>query len=532
MGKTLILLLPVHLFDDIDSLEKLDKHEKVYLLFEEPLYFSDPARIVAFNGLKILLHRVSMKLYENRLKTKGLDVRYFDTKVAYSNLQLLLAKEQIDKIIYYDPVDHLVKQRLQKVFKMYNTHMLDNPGFICKEAELEEYVFAHKNHKRPYFQNDFYRWQRKRLNILMDENGDYLGGKLSFDKDNRGGYPDYKMEYPAKYHHTRIHPYIRDAINYFKSENIPYLGKLDVNYGNWHHLAFDSNTAREKLYDFLKHRLHSFGKYQDIIDAENPWVLHSLLSHTLNIGLLTPKFVVDEAINWYYNNEDKISINNIEGFVRQIIGWREYYRMVYLYKYDELVKTNYLNHNNKLNNNWYTAHTNLYPVDHSIYTAFELGYLHHIVRLMVVGQFMLLCEIHPNEIYKWFMEFAIDSYDWVMVPNVYGMVGYNDGGATTTKVYISSSNYILKMSNFKDYMAANGIKDDWIYLWRALYYRFIHKHQALIKKNPRTRRMLWHMERIEPPKLQKLIDDANTYLHNLNTNISINQYSDISVDYL
>jgi deoxyribodipyrimidine photolyase-related protein len=249
----------------------------------------------------------------------------------------------------------------------------------------------------------------------------------------------------------------------------------------------------------------NFGDWEDVMDQSNPFVFHSLLSSSLNIGIITPDVVLEETLAHYYGHMDIIGINDIEGFVRQLIGWREYYRMVYKYQYNELVTNNTLNHTNILSSAWYNGTTGIAPLDHSINIAFKYGYLHHILRLMLVGQFMLLSEINPHEMYRWFMEFAIDSYDWVMVPNVYGMVGYNDGGGTTTKPYISSSNYILKMSNYK--------KDGyWENVWRALYYNFIKNNEKMLQTNPRTRRMVWQANRLSPPELNSMLETAKEFI--------------------
>jgi deoxyribodipyrimidine photolyase-related protein len=170
-------------------------------------------------------------------------------------------------------------------------------------------------------------------------------------------------------------------------------------------------------------------------------------------------------------------IASIEGFVRQVIGWREYMLMLYMKRGGSLRTRNFFQYTNKMPSGFYTASTGIEPVDCVIKRVLDTGYCHHIERLMVLGSFMLLCEIAPDDVYQWFMEFFIDAYDWVMVPNVYGMSQYADGGSMTTKPYICGSNYILKMSNFK--------RGEWCTIWDALYWRFVDKHYSLMKGNPR-----------------------------------------------
>jgi len=506
MSYIAVLIFPNQLFENIESiLPKDDRTLYHYYLVEDSLYFSDPERIKTFNGLKLLLHRASMKFYADYLTKKGLKVEYIDFAEMDKFHKAIAGSKSV---IHYDVVDHLLEKRLNDLMNKYNKkrEVLDNPGFICTNNDLKDFLETREGKKRKFFQTDFYRWQRNRLDILMDDSGDYIGGKLSFDNENRESVPKTGFK-TIKYHLTQSNKYIEEARQYVSEKFPDHYGNIN----NYEHIAFDFSSARAKLNDFLKNRLINFGTYEDAIDIKNPFLYHSILSSSINIGIITPMEVVQSALDYYYTYSDKIGINQIEGFIRQIIGWREYYRMVYLYLYDDLVKQNLLGHTRELNDLWYTGETGIEPVDHCIQSAFDFGYLHHIERLMIVGQFMLLCEIHPNDMYRWFMEFAIDSYDWVMVPNVYGMVGYNDGGATTTKIYISSSNYVLKMSNFKKGTYKEETSN-WDYIWRAMYYRFIKENYSVLNKNVRTRRMVWQMNRLKGDVLDKLLKDADDYL--------------------
>ena len=199
------------------------------------------------------------------------------------------------------------------------------------------------------------------------------------------------------------------------------------------------------LNDFLKNRFFEFGDYEDAIVQKELILNHSLLSPMINSGLLTPSYVVNELND--YATKKNIPINSFEGIIRQIIGWREFIRGVYVSKGSIERTKNYWGFTKKMPDSFYTASTGIKPVDDSINKVNDNAYLHHIERLMVIGNFMFLCEINPDDVYKWFMELFIDSYDWVMVPNVYGMSQFADGGLMSTKPYISSSNYIMKMSD-------------------------------------------------------------------------------------
>lgn len=216
------------------------------------------------------------------------------------------------------------------------------------------------------------------------------------------------------------------------------------------------------LEDFLDHRFSQFGEYEDAIDCDEPFLFHSVLTPALNIGLLSPQQIVDAALK----RADDVPLNSLEGFIRQIVGSREYMRGVYRIHGRKQRSGNFWQHAQPMPRSFYDGTTGIEPVDTVIHRVLKYAYCHHIERLMILGNFMLLCEIHPHAIYQWFMEFFIDAYDWVMVPNVYGMSQHADGGLITTKPYISGSGYILKMSRFP--------KGNWCKIWDALYWRFIH----------------------------------------------------------
>jgi deoxyribodipyrimidine photolyase-related protein len=230
----------------------------------------------------------------------------------------------------------------------------------------------------------------------------------------------------------------------------------------------------------------------------------------LNIGLLSPSQIIDKAIA--YARDHDIPVNSLEGFVRQILGWREYIRAVYTAKGTTERKKNYWSHQRKIPPSFWSGTTGIVPVDDAIKRLLSTGYNHHIERLMVLGNFMLLCEFDPDEVYKWFMEMYIDSYDWVMVPNVYGMSQYADGGMMSTKPYISGSNYIMKMSNYA--------KGEWSEIWDALFWRFIYKHKEMFAKNPRMSMMAVQVNKMDEEKLKQHLNRAEMFLSSLDKEIA------------
>jgi len=266
--------------------------------------------------------------------------------------------------------------------------------------------------------------------------------------------------------------------------------------------------SRAWLKQFLKNRFEEFGAYEDALVINESILHHSVLTPMLNVGLLTPKEIIDEAVA--FTNKNNIPINSCEGFVRQILGWREFIRGVYIHKGPQERTTNYWKFTRKIPESFWNGTTGILPIDSTIKKVLATGYCHHIERLMVLGNFMLLCEFDPDEVYKWFMELFIDSYDWVMVPNVYGMSQFADGGLMATKPYISGSNYLMKMGDYQ--------KGDWQPTWDGLFWRFMHTHRDFFLKNPRLGMLVKTFDKMPAEKQQVHIQRAEEFLKQLSHN--------------
>ena len=267
----------------------------------------------------------------------------------------------------------------------------------------------------------------------------------------------------------------------------------------------DFKQAKQWFDDFLVNRFDEFGPYEDAVLKEKSILNHSVLSPLLNSGLISPNYVIEKSLHFYEKNN--IRLNSCEGFLRQIIGWREFIRGVYIAVGNKERTRNFWNFNRKIPNSFYNGDTGIEPIDDTIKKINNSAYANHIERLMIIGNFMLLCEFEPNEVYKWFMEMFIDSYDWVMVPNVYGMSQFSDSGMMSTKPYISSSNYILKMSNYK--------KGDWCKIWDSLFWNCMDKQRDFFIKNPRMRMLVSSFDRMEESKRTSLLKTADEYLKTL-----------------
>jgi deoxyribodipyrimidine photolyase-related protein len=254
--------------------------------------------------------------------------------------------------------------------------------------------------------------------------------------------------------------------------------------------------ALDWLQKFLLQRLNEFGPFEDAIVRGETFLHHSVLTPMLNIGLLTPREVIDHTLQ--FAEQHDVPMNSLEGFIRQVLGWREYIRMVYEWK-GRLERTrNYWGFKRKIPRDYWIGTTGIEPVDDTIRKVRETGYCHHIERLMIAGNYMLLNEFDPDEVYRWFMELFIDAYDWVMVPNVYGMSQFADGGLMATKPYISGSNYVLKMSNHA--------KGPWQETWDLLFWRFIDHHRSFFQGNPRLNMMVRTLDKMPDEKRQRIRD--------------------------
>lgn len=441
------LIFPHQLFQE-SPLFKIDA--PIYLV-EEFLFFKH----YAFHKQKIAFHRASMKSYEAYLESQGFEVHYVESIQDISDIRELiphLKSQRIEHINYIDPTDNWLQKRMQQscAKNKITTKQLDSPLFLNAKEEL--FPFFRKD-KKKYHQTSFYTDERKKRNILIDFKGKPEGGKWTFDTENRKKYPSKKT--PPSIQFPDVDEFYKEAIAYVEKHFSNHLGQLTG------YSLYPTNfvTSRTWLDQFLEHRFMEFGTYEDAIIAENSILNHSVLTPMLNVGLLTPQKIVSASL--LYAQKNNVPVNSTEGFIRQIIGWREFIRGMYEVRGTDERTHNFWGFTKKIPSSFYNGTTGINPVDQTIKKVLQTGYCHHIERLMVLGNFMLLCEFDPNEVYQWFMELFIDAYDWVMVPNVYGMSQFSDGGLMATKPYISGSNYIMKMSNYS--------KGEWQNTWDGLF---------------------------------------------------------------
>jgi len=472
-----ILILPPQLYEKTFELKDINK----IFLYEHPYYFKK----FNYHKQKLILHRASMKSFQNRLS------KYY--KIIYINYNdSFLDKIDENNLLMYKPSDSYIKKQFKKQLRDINIKLkyIESPKFLTNMKYNQTYFKDNK-----FYHFNYYKDQRKRLNILVD-NGKPLGNKWSYDPKNRKKFP---KDINIKSRSINENAYVNKAKNYIEKHFPNNPGETD------NFIWPINNKQANKFFDeFLIDYFHNFGPYQDAFDTDIDYGFHSLLSASLNIGIITPSNVIDNIIK---NFQDKdVNIESVEGFIRQIIGWREYVKAVYDLKETEMKDSNFFCLKGKMLAAFYTGQTNIKPVDTAIKRVNKNAYTHHIERLMVLGNIMLLLNINPNEVYNWFMEFFIDGYDWVMVPNIYGMSQFSYP-KMMTKPYISSSNYILKMSHYK--------KDDWSEIWDGLYWNFIDENKKSLSDIKKMNLMLSIMKKMDKEKLNSYKRTASNYKKSL-----------------
>lgn len=492
------LVLPHQLFD-----EHLDAPAgTVFLLVEHDLLF----RQYRFHSHKLVLHRASMARFAERLREGGFEAEVLSSdahQTSHDQLAEVVRSRNPERVTWFDVVDDWLEQDLLAALADggYSTSLsdlLETPNFLTDRTQIDEW-FAHNE---PRMQ-EFYVWQRRRLDILLD-NGKPVGGKWSFDSDNRKKLP--KGYVPPTVGRFSGHPAVQrdgafdldsltdglrgNEIHREVAQAIEWVGaEFPDAPGDPHLFAWPTSgaEAREHLREFVRDRLSEFGPYEDAISTVHPFINHGLLTAALNIGLLDPREVVDAVLD---GADDDTPLASLEGFLRQVIGWREYMRATYRTSGRQMRTSNRLGHHNALGDGWWDGTTGLAPVDIVISRLLDTGYANHIERLMVLGNAMSLLRIHPDAVYEWFMEMFIDAYDWVMVPNVYAMSQFAAGEKITTKPYVSGSNYLRKMSDLP--------AGEWTLDWDGLYWTFIDDHSSEFRTNPRMRMIVSLLEKMDP----------------------------------
>ena len=445
---------------------------------------------------KILLFLSAMRSFADELKKKKFEVIYKsieekDFKESYvDKLFKEIEKENVKEISMFEVEDKFFEKQLLENLKELKLNYLKSPMFLSSRDDFKTYL---NQVKKPFMAN-FYKKQRVDHNILVDSNNKPVGGKWSFDDENRKKLPK-EIDLPEKFTFKETE-HTKDLKEIVEKTFSHHPGKTK---SFW--TCTNRKDTESYLDYFLDKKIENFGDYEDAVDQRDNILFHSALSPQINLGLLTPEEIISKI-----KSKTISKINSHEGYIRQLIGWREFIRGIYQNFDEKLEKSNFFNHKKVMKETWYTATTGLVPLDYSINNALEYGWTHHIERLMILCNIMNLSEINPKEVYKWFMEMFIDSSDWVMSPNVYGMGLFSDGGIFATKPYICGSSYFLKMMHFK--------KGSWCDIMDGLYWRFIDKHKDFFLSNPRLSMMVRILEKMNEERKNKIFNAANEFIKN------------------
>ncbi len=454
-----------------------------------------------YHQLRLLHTFVAMRSFRDALLERGVAVRYCELPESldcsfWQRLAAELAGQAELRVA--EIADRRFEARLQRFCQEQAVALtvLPSPAFLESVAESRAWF---EGRRRPLMKS-FYERQRRRLGLLLEADGTPTGGRWSFDAENRRRLPKGYLEPPLPTVPASPHePAVRALIGRHFASHPGELGLL------W--IPYNHPQAQAWLHCFLEERLAGFGPYEDALSQSHDTLHHSLLSPLINTGLLTPAAVIAACLDRAASRQasgEPVPIASLEGFVRQLIGWREFVRGIDRVHGERQASSNFWNHQRQLAPCWDDGSTGLPPLDQAIKRVNRLGYNHHIERLMVISALMLLCEVHPGAVHRWFMERYLDSYEWVMGPNVYGMGQMSDGGIFATKPYICGSNYILKMGDYK--------RGPWCEIWDGLYWRFIERHRTFFQANPRLSMMVHLLDRIEPARRQGLSAAADAFL--------------------
>lgn len=438
---------------------------------------------------KIIFFLAAMRKYAEELRRAGYRVHYErlgeDPRGYMESLGLFLRERRSSHLEIFEVEDKFFEDQLEELAQSLGLQVVVHPSpmFLTSREQL---LGSLGGPKKP-FMKTFYESQRKRLGILLEPDGEPVGGRWSYDEENRKPLP--------RGHEVPAIPNIlpdeidREVMALVAEEFADHPGQAA---DFW--LPTDRSGARAWARDFFDRRFAEFGPYEDALSAEHPFLFHSVLTPFLNTGLITPRECVSAALRRL--REGRAPLASVEGFIRQIIGWREFIRGIYQCHSETQEARNFFNHHRRLSPVWYRGGSGVPPLDDVLGKTLRYGYAHHIERLMVVGSLMLLLEIAPHEAHRWFMELFVDSSDWVMGPNVYGMALFSDGGLFATKPYFCGSNYYRKMGRYPAGSWQDGVD--------GLYWGFIHRHRDFFAKNHRLAMMVRAHDKLASAKRERL----------------------------
>jgi len=480
--------------------------ECIYVMME----IKDETSYVLHHIQKILAIFSAMRSFSDQLKEKNFNVIYIkiddkDNEHSFEkNIQKIIKKFNINIFEYQQPDEY----RLDLLFKKFHSLSIDvktisSEHFLTIRTSVEEFF----NEKKQWRMEEFYRYMRKKYSILIADDKP-VGGKWNYDAENRkkwNGEPKTTIDFRPSHNHEELFKVV-------VAENIKYFGEDHAANFRW---PINRDESLKILEQFIEKDLCNFGNFQDAMHDENWRLFHSFLSFSLNTKMLSPLEVINMAEEALYKN--KLPLASVEGFIRQILGWREYIRGVYWAQMPGYENNNFFNHTKNIPEWYWTGKTKMRCLSKSISQSLENSYAHHIQRLMIIGNFSLLAGIDPKHIHQWYLGIYIDAFEWVELPNTLGMSQYADGGLLATKPYVSSAAYINKMGNYCSKCSYNYKEKfgDNACPFNSLYWNFFDRHQDKLSKNPRLGIVNSQLKKMDKNQKIEINKKANEHLDNI-----------------
>lgn len=460
---------------------------------------------------KVIAFFLAMRHFAEELRQGGHFVHYLtldDSQNLQSigeNIRQLLKKHNVQQFEYQLPDEYRLDEELKQLCESLTipAQAVDSEHFLSSRSEVRDF-FAGKS---SFLMESFYRQMRKKYQILMEpDSSTPLTGKWNYDADNRKKLPK-NQAIPEPIYFKRD---VTDLVALLHEKRVVTIGRVDAANFGW---AVTRAEALQLLQHFVTQRLANFGAYQDAMTERDKVLFHSRLSFALNVKLLHPMEVVQACVAYWQQHPNHIPYAALEGYIRQLIGWREYMRGVYWAKMPEYRKLNYFNHTAKLPDWYWTGDTKMNCLRHAIGQSLEEAHAHHIQRLMITGNFALLLGCHPDEVDAWYLGIYIDALEWVEITNTRGMSQFADGGIVGTKPYVSSANYIDKMSDycqncFYNKKLRHGTN---ACPFNSLYWDFFDRHADKLARNPRIGMAYNIWNKLDTDEKEKILRQAEDY---------------------
>jgi len=489
---------------------KRPKDAVVYVMME----IRQETDYVMHHVQKIAAFFAAMRAFADRLKSLGHLVIYIhlddpaNTQTIEGNIKRLLKEKKFGRFEYLHPDEYRLDVLLSELADRLplDCRAVDSEHFLTRRDELQEFFKS----KKRYLMESFYHRMRRQHEVLMDK-GKPAGGKWNYDQKNRENY-DGRVPIPKSLFFAND---VTDICRMIQKKKVKTFGEIEPEKLIW---PTTRKQALSLLEQFVQKSLPAFGTYQDAMTLKSWYLFHSRLSFALNTKMLSPQEIIAAAIGAYNNKNSKIQIQQIEGFIRQILGWREYMRGIYWALMPEFESMNYFNHNAALPEFYWTADTGMRCLKAAIGQSLQHAYAHHIQRLMVTGNFALLAGVHPDQVDAWYLGVYIDAVQWVELPNTRAMSQFADGGLVATKPYVSSAKYIHTMSDY-----CESCEYDWqkrhgqmACPFNSMYWYFFERHRSRLQKNPRVAMMYRVWDRMQRAERRDTLKQAEYYHQRLN----------------